>query len=151
MAAGLLSRHGDGAETKNYRCKDPHLAHSCPPGFLLVCGKHLDWLAGSFDAATSLHRSELGPPTRVIIAKANGEPLSRGGLDGLADAPRSGKPAHYETEHEPRILAVSVERPPAGHRRWDGGPAGLAFGRHLQASDLAPLRRHKISLARHCN
>ena len=36
MAAGLLSRHSDGAETKNCRCKDPYLAHSRPPGFLLM-------------------------------------------------------------------------------------------------------------------
>jgi hypothetical protein len=46
---------------------------------------------------------------------------------GSADAPRSGKPAHYQLAHECRILAALVEPPPAGYARWDG----VLLARHL--------------------
>jgi hypothetical protein len=67
---------------------------------------------------------------------------------GLADAPRSGKPAHYHSAHERRILAALDEPPPAGYGRWDG----VLLARHL--GDISEhqiwrvLRRHQISLAR---
>ena len=69
-------------------------------------------------------------------------------LAGLADAPRSGKPRHYQTADEKRILAALDEPPPEGHGRWDGN----LLARHLSGISKHQiwrvLRRHEISLAR---
>jgi transposase len=83
----------------------------------------------------------------ATVSKWRGR-FARDGMSGLADAPRSGKPAHYEVEHERRILAALDEAPPAGYGRWDGA----LLARHL--SDISKhqiwrvLRRREISLAR---
>jgi hypothetical protein len=42
------------------------------------------------------------------------------GLAGVADAPRSGKPWHYDADHERRIIAALDAPPPKGYARWDG-------------------------------
>jgi transposase len=83
----------------------------------------------------------------ATVSKWRGR-FARSGLVGLADAPRSGKPAHYQLAHERRILAALDEPPPAGYARWDG----VLLARHL--GDISEhqiwrvLRRHQISLAR---
>ena len=55
----------------------------------------------------------------ATVSKWRGR-FARSGLAGLADAPRSGKPAHYDAVHERRILAALDEPLPAGYSRWDG-------------------------------
>ncbi len=83
----------------------------------------------------------------ATVSKWRGR-VARAGLAGLADAPRSGKPAHYQAEHEQRILAALDEAPPAGCGRWDG----VRLARHL--GDISKhqiwrvLRQHQIALAR---
>jgi transposase len=83
----------------------------------------------------------------ATVSKWRGR-FARTGLAGLADAPRSGKPAHYQLAHERRILAALDQPPPAGYARWDG----VLLARHL--GDISEhqiwrvLRRHQISLAR---
>src|SRR5258705_13126783 len=44
--------------------------------------------------------------------------FARQGLGGVGDAPRSGKPRHYQTNEEPRINSALVGSPPAGYGRW---------------------------------
>src|SRR5271165_3026421 len=68
-------------------------------------------------------RVEVRPAT---VSKWRGR-FAGNGLAGLADAPRSGKPAHYESEHERHILAALDTAPPAGYGRWDGA----LLARHL--------------------
>jgi transposase len=70
------------------------------------------------------------------------------GLAGLADAPRSGKPAHYQAEHEQRILAALDEPPPAGYSRWDGGLLARHLGDISKHQVWRVLRQHQIALAR---
>ena len=70
------------------------------------------------------------------------------GLAGLADAPRSGKPAHYDAGHERRILAALDEPPPAGYRRWDGALLAGHLADISKHQIWRVLRQHHISLAR---
>jgi transposase len=83
----------------------------------------------------------------ATISKWRGR-FARTRLRGLTDAPRSGKPRRYGSEHERRLLAVLDEKPPTGYQRWDG----TLLTKHLP--DISKdqiwrvLRRHKISLAR---
>jgi len=69
-------------------------------------------------------------------------------LRGLADAPRSGKPSHYEAEHERRILAALDEPLPAGYGRWDGALLARHLGDISKHQIWRVLRRHQIALAR---
>src|SRR5215470_2653702 len=66
--------------------------------------------------AAVAERLETRPAT---ISKWRGR-FARNRLVGLADAPRSGKPRHYQTADETRILAALDEPPPKGYGRWDG-------------------------------
>jgi len=70
------------------------------------------------------------------------------GLPGLADAPRSGKPAHYVAAHEQRILAALDEPPPAGYGRWDGALLARHLGDISKHQIWRVLRQHEIALAR---
>lgn len=46
--------------------------------------------------------------------------FATGGLAGLRDRPRSGKPAVYDAEFRRRVLAKLEQPPPAGLSHWDG-------------------------------
>src|ERR1700683_626172 len=48
-------------------------------------------------------------------------------LDGLRDADRKGRPAHYDKATEKRVLTMLDEAPPEGYGKWSGGL--LAGGR----------------------
>ena len=74
--------------------------------------------------------------------------FAQGGIAGLRDAPRPGKPAKYGVELRDRILAQLELAPPAGMASWDGGSLALALG----VSDHAVwrvLRKQGIQLQRH--
>jgi transposase len=83
----------------------------------------------------------------ATVSKWRGR-FARAGLSGLADAPRSGKPSHYEAAHERRILAALDEPPPAGYGRWDGALLARHLGDISKHQIWRVLRRHEISLAR---
>ena len=83
----------------------------------------------------------------ATVSKWRGR-FARDGLPGLADAPRSGKPTHYEAEHERRVLATLDEPPPAGYGRWDGTLLARHLGDISKHQIWRVLRRHEISLAR---
>ena len=83
----------------------------------------------------------------ATVSKWRGR-FARDRLRGLADAPRSGKPSHYEAEHERRILAALDEPPPAGYGRWDGALLAKHLGDISKHQIWRVLRRHQIALAR---
>lgn len=69
-------------------------------------------------------------------------------LLGLLDAPRSGKPAHYDAITERRILRQLEAAPPIGYGRWNGGLLSRALGDVSRQQVWRVLRRHGISLQR---
>jgi len=83
----------------------------------------------------------------ATVSKWRGR-FARTGLASLADAPRSGKPAHYQAAHEQRILAMLDKPPPAGYRRWDGALLARHLGDISKHQIWRVLRQHQISLAR---
>lgn len=70
------------------------------------------------------------------------------GLDGLADATRSGKPVAYDDAAERRILAALDEKPPAGYARWNGPLLAERLGDISKHHIWRVLRQHDISLER---
>ena len=74
--------------------------------------------------------------------------FAEGGIAGLRDEPRSGKPAKYGVELRNRILTQLELSPPPGMASWDGGLLATA----LSVSDHAVwrvLRKEGIQLQRH--
>src|SRR5215470_10227067 len=94
--------------------------------------------------AAVAERLETRPAT---ISKWRGR-FARNRLVGLADAPRSGKPRHYQTADETRILAALDEPPPKGYGRWDGNLLAQHLSGISKHQIWRVLRRHEISLAR---
>ena len=70
------------------------------------------------------------------------------GLAGVGDAPRSGKPRHYDTDHERRIIAALDTPPPKGYAGWDGSLLAKHLGDISKHQIWRVLRAHQISLAR---
>src|SRR5258708_17646877 len=70
----------------------------------------------------------------ATVSKWRGR-FARQGLAGVADAPRSGKPRHYQTNDERRIIAALEASPPAGYARWNGT---------LLAKHLRGISKHQI-------
>lgn len=83
----------------------------------------------------------------ATVSKWRGR-FARGGLDGLMDAPRSGKPARYQPADEQRILAALDAPPPVGYSRWDGTLLARHLGDISKHQIWRVLRAHEISLAR---
>jgi transposase len=71
-----------------------------------------------------------------------------GRLAGLGDAPRSGKPAHYDAGAERRILRQLDGPPPAGYVRWNGALLAAALQDISDDQIWRVLRKHGISLQR---
>jgi transposase len=69
-------------------------------------------------------------------------------LDGLADAPRSGKPPVYDAETERRILAQLDAPPPAGYATWTGSLVARALGDVSPGQVWRMLRQRGIQLQR---
>ena len=70
-----------------------------------------------------------------------------GGIEGLADLPRSGRPVTYDVQFRNRVLEKLSEQPPNGLARWDGGTLAKVLG----VSDDAVwrlLRKEGICLSR---
>jgi transposase len=70
-----------------------------------------------------------------------------GGIAGLSDHYRSGRPAIYQEEFKQAVLAKLEQPPPEGFGQWDG----VLLARELGYSKYAIwrlLREHRISLAR---
>lgn len=69
-------------------------------------------------------------------------------LEGLQDAPRSGKPKVYNEETELRILNQLDEDPPSGYSTWSGKLVANALGDVSEHQIWRVLRKHGIHLQR---
>src|SRR6266436_4197134 len=83
----------------------------------------------------------------ATVSKWRGR-FARHGLAGVADAPRSGKPRHYDAQDERRVLAALDAPPPAGYARWNGTLLGKHLGDISKHQVWRVLREHEISLER---
>src|SRR4029077_14177015 len=83
----------------------------------------------------------------ATVSKWRGR-FARHGLAGVADAPRSGKPRHYDAQDERRILGALDAPPPAGCARWNGTLLGKHLGDISKHQIWRVLREHEISLER---
>ena len=83
----------------------------------------------------------------ATVSKWRGR-FARHGLAGVADAPRSGKPRHYDAEDERRLLAALDAPPPAGYARWNGTLLAKHLGDISKHQIWRVLGEHEISLAR---
>ncbi len=59
--------------------------------------------------------------------------FARLGLDGLRDAPRSGKPATYDRAFHSRVLALIEQPPPPGLPQWDAPSVAQTLGASIHA------------------
>ena len=59
------------------------------------------------------------------------------GLEGLADAPRSGRPRQIDDDEVQRVLAMTLEAPPDGSTHW-------SVRRLAAATGIAPTTVHRI-------
>jgi len=65
------------------------------------------------------------------------------GLDGLADAPRSGRPRQIDDDEVARVLAMTLETPPDGTTQWSVRRLAAATG--LSATTVHRIwREHKL-------
>jgi transposase len=69
-------------------------------------------------------------------------------LEGLGDAPRSGKPAKYGAATEKRVLELLDQSPPKGYSQWNGARLAEALPGISKAQVWRILRRHDIRLER---
>src|SRR5437870_10786284 len=83
----------------------------------------------------------------ATVSKWRGR-FARHGLAGVADAPRSGKPRHYDAQDERRVLEALDAPPPAGYARWNGTLLGKHLGDISKHQIWRVLREHEISLER---
>src|SRR6202045_4395005 len=83
----------------------------------------------------------------ATVSKWRGR-FARHGLAGGADAPRRGKPRHYDAQDERRILGALDAPPPAGYARWNGPLLGQHLGDISKHQIWRVLREHEISLER---
>ena len=58
-------------------------------------------------------------------------------IDGLADAPRSGRPRQIDDDEVRRVVAMTLQKPPDGSTHW-------SVRRLAQATGLSPTTVHRI-------
>ncbi len=63
-------------------------------------------------------------------------------LDGLQDADRKGRPAHYDKTTERRVLTLLDEPPPEGYGKWSGALLTEALGNVSDDQVWRVLRKH---------
>jgi transposase len=69
-------------------------------------------------------------------------------LNALSDAPRSGKPAQYDSTSEKRVLELLDREPPEGYAQWNGRLLADALGDVSADHVWRILRHHRIQLQR---
>jgi transposase len=74
--------------------------------------------------------------------------FAAGRLEGLSDAPRSGKPAKYDASTEKRVLTQLDEAPPGGYSGWNGNRLAEVLGDVSKDQIWRILRKHNICLQR---
>ena len=71
-----------------------------------------------------------------------------GRLEGLQDAERAGRPAHYDEATERRVLTMLDQPPPEGYGTWSGALLAEALGDVSDDQVWRVLRKHEICLQR---
>jgi len=102
------------------------------------------------DAATGLSNEAIAAARKTrpaTVSKWRGRFLAAR-LEGLGDAPRSGKPARYDQTTERRILQQLDTPAPAGYARWNGSLLAAALPDISADQIWRVLRKHGISLER---
>jgi len=97
----------------------------------LRSGRRSFWLGRGAEQQGDGGRLATRPAT---VSKWRGR-FARQGLAGWADAPRSGKPRHYQTTMSGGSSAALDASPPAGYARWNGT---------LLAKHLGDISKHQI-------
>jgi len=69
-------------------------------------------------------------------------------LEGLRDADRKGRPAHYDQTTEKRVLTLLDEPPPEGYGKWSGALLAQALADVSDDQVWRVLRKHDICLQR---
>jgi transposase len=72
--------------------------------------------------------------------------FAKQGVQGLSDAPRSGKPPFYSHNTDDRVLYLLVQPPPKGHPRWNGRLLARALGNVSKDQIWRILRKRGIRL-----
>lgn len=80
--------------------------------------------------------------------QSGGQRFAARRLAGLADAPRSGKPARYDAATEKRVLNLLDESPPKGYSQWNGRLLWEVLPDISKDQIWRILRRHDICLER---
>ena len=102
------------------------------------------------DAAAGLSNEAIAAARKTrpaTVSKWRGRFLAAR-LEGLGDAPRSGKPARYDQKTERRILQQLDTPAPAGYARWNGTLLAAALPNISADQIWRVLRKHGISLER---
>src|SRR5271165_3477489 len=102
------------------------------------------------DAAAGLSNQAIAAARKTrpaTVSKWRGRFLATR-LEGLGDAPRSGKPARYDQKTERRILQRLDTPAPAGYARWNGTLLAAALPDISADQIWRVLRKHGISLER---
>src|SRR5271157_3698379 len=102
------------------------------------------------DAAAGLSNQAIAAARKTrpaTVSKWRGRFLAAR-LEGLGDAPRSGKPARYDQTTERRILQQLDTPAPAGYARWNGSLLAAALPDISADQIWRVLRKHGISLER---
>ena len=104
----------------------------------------LSWHNGRSFAET---KKELGV-SEVIINKWR-QRFQENSLDGLKDAPRSGKPAIYSAVEKARVIKLATEKPGQGYTRWSqrriAKKVGMSQSKVQTLLSEADLKPHKIN------
>jgi len=82
----------------------------------------------------------------VTVARWRGR-FAEGGVAGLSDRPRGGRPAEHGAEFRKAVLGRLGQPPPDGHGQWDGALLAKEIGCSKHAV-WRLLRAERISLAR---
>jgi transposase len=104
-------------------------------------------ILGLADGLSNEESAKRNRTRMATISKWRGR-FSQQGLAGLADSPRSGRPASYEADAERRILKALDEKPPAGYARWNGPLLAERLTDISKHHIWRVLRQHDISLER---
>jgi transposase len=101
-------------------------------------------------AAEGLPAREIAHRLKTRLARVSKwrQRFARARLDGLQDAPRSGKPKIYDDKAEKRMLALLDNQPPDGYSQWNGRLLAEALGDVSDDQVWRLLRKHKIQLQR---
>lgn len=103
----------------------------------------LSWHSGKTFTET---KKELGV-SEVIINKWRSR-FKAQSLDGLKDAPRSGKPAIYSAVAKARVIKLATEKPGQGYTRWSqrriAEKVGMSQSKVQNLLKEADLKPHKI-------